>query len=147
MNSIYLKEIVEETNNSRSIYLLKDLRYSTIFVKSAPDTIFVFGDNLLREGHGGQAIIRNEPNTYGIRTKKAAGSAKSDYFYDSDFFWFARVINEDLSALRELNKKHRLVFHSNGYGNGRAKLDKLAPKCYTYLNNALNTFCGGNYFE
>jgi|688.fasta_scaffold895708_2 hypothetical protein len=146
MNNVFLKEVVKESDNNRSIYILKELRYTTQLVRTSSDTIFVFGDNLLREGHGGQAIIRDLPNTYGIRTKKAAGSAKSDYFYDSDFFWFVRVINEDVAALQLLHEKHPIVLHENGYGKGLAKLNKLAPKCYTYLNNALNTFCRGEYF-
>ena len=39
-------------------------------VIKSPNKIFIYGDNDLRTGLGGQAIIRNESNTLGIRTKK-----------------------------------------------------------------------------
>lgn len=38
-------------------------------VKRYPHALFVYGDNNVQRGLGGQAIIRNLPNTVGIPTK------------------------------------------------------------------------------
>ena len=35
-----------------------------------PKTLYIFGDNILRIGNGGQAVIRNIPNSFGIATKR-----------------------------------------------------------------------------
>lgn len=40
------------------------------FLDNNPNAIFVFGDNLLRVGYGGAAILRDHPQTYGFITKK-----------------------------------------------------------------------------
>ena len=47
-----------------------DAWYTTELVESNPDCLFVFGDNLKHKGHGGQAIIRDCSNTFGIPTKR-----------------------------------------------------------------------------
>jgi len=123
------------------------VRLSPQIVERNPDKVFIFGDNLERTGTGGQAVIRGLPNTYGLRTKKAPGSKKSCYFYDSDFIWFTGIVVEDLNKIQALNKTKAIVFHQSGYGNGLAKLPEYAPRCYKYLVNHLNNFCQGLYFE
>lgn len=50
------------------IFIIK--RYTLNLVKGNRDVYFVFGDNLIGEGKGGQAIIREEPNTIGVPTKR-----------------------------------------------------------------------------
>jgi hypothetical protein len=40
------------------------------YLRSHPDHVFVFGDNLLGRGLGGAAALRREPNTFGFITKK-----------------------------------------------------------------------------
>lgn len=48
----------------------KDNIITKYWLKKHLECIFVFGDNLIREGYGGAAILRDEPNTYGFITKK-----------------------------------------------------------------------------
>jgi hypothetical protein len=44
--------------------------YTKEEIQCNPDKIYVFGDNEVRKGNGGQAkACRGEPNTIGIRTK------------------------------------------------------------------------------
>jgi hypothetical protein len=50
------------------------------YLRSNPDSVFVFGDNILRRGFGGAAFLRNEPNTYGVITKKKPTN-ENDAFY------------------------------------------------------------------
>jgi hypothetical protein len=53
------------------------------YLREHPDHVFVFGDNLLRQGKGGAATLRDEPNTYGFITKKAPNN-KDESFYRPD---------------------------------------------------------------
>ena len=39
-------------------------------LRENPHKIFVFGDNMKRYGKRGQAVIRDEPNAYGVATKR-----------------------------------------------------------------------------
>ena len=50
------------------------------YLRNNPDDIFVFGDNWLRDGHGGAALLRDEPNTYGFITKIAPTHRDEDFF-------------------------------------------------------------------
>ena len=54
-------------------------------VATNPNKIYIYGDNDERKGLGGQAIIRNEPNTIGIRTKKKPSTEKGAYYTDKEF--------------------------------------------------------------
>ena len=47
-------------------------------IKENPDVLYLFGDNLLRKGLGGQAKeMRGEPNTLGIVSKKYRNESES----------------------------------------------------------------------
>lgn len=50
-----------------------------------PDHIFVFGDNLLRRGHGGAAKHRDLPNTYGFVTKKIPNNEDRSFFRPEEY--------------------------------------------------------------
>ena len=50
--------------------------------KELAGSIVLFGDNLLRRGKGGQAVIRDAPNAFGIPTKRSPGRREQDYFSD-----------------------------------------------------------------
>lgn len=47
-----------------------------------PDKIYVFGDNLIKKGLGGQAQIRNCPNAFGISTKRFPSMSLDSFFSD-----------------------------------------------------------------
>ena len=49
-----------------------------------PDWLFIFGDNNLKEGFGGQAIIRGLPNALGIPTKKDPGNDITSFYNDNE---------------------------------------------------------------
>jgi hypothetical protein len=97
-------------------------------VRASPEDIFVYGDNVQREGYGGQAKeMRGEPNAIGVATKRRPYSKKEDYFSDNstdDLFavWFdlSRVINEWKSG-------KQIKAPTNGLGTERAELKTRAP--------------------
>lgn len=54
--------------------------------------IYLFGDNLLRKGLGGQAKeMRGEPNTLGIVSKKYPSNSLSSFYSDGDFYSWLQV--------------------------------------------------------
>ena len=68
------------------------------YLRDNPDHIFVFGDNLLRYGKGGAAILRDEPNTYGFITKKAPNNKDSSFYKPSEYIM---VFKEEMNKLIE----------------------------------------------
>ena len=100
---------------------------------------YVYGDNDLREGYGGQAAaMRGLPNTIGIRTKKAPGVKPEDYYTDDEFEANKAKIQEDLDTLSSALLAGKLIIMPwDGVGTGRAFLRTKAPKTFAFLNNAL----------
>ena len=72
--------------------------YTPELLRAYPGYLFLFGDNLQRIGKGGQAIIRDEPNAFGIATKKGPGMEDEDFFRD-DMYCF-RALVDDFGRLR-----------------------------------------------
>jgi len=138
-------------NNSNSIarrtrcnvYILSDILLTPELCERHRGKVFVFADNSERWGKAGQAIIRDCPNSFGIRTKVSPRVYVTDQMFEKYCSW----VKDDLETLLQMNHFRDVVLHASGYGNGLADMPKRAPKCYEYLNLALNKFCGGNYFD
>ncbi|EGC28562.1 hypothetical protein DICPUDRAFT_13427, partial [Dictyostelium purpureum] len=108
-------------------------------VKSQKDHLYVFGDNDLKMGCKGQAIIRYLPNTIGIPTKKKPSKHANSYYTDSEFELNKTKIDNAIKELFEKSKNYKyIVFPSNGFGSGLAELDKRAPNTFKYLTNLIN---------
>ena len=122
-------------------------------VKKSTDKFFVFGDNNARVGNGGQAIIRNQPNTIGIRTKKGPSNKSAAFYTDSDYEINCKYILEDVIKIRSywiMGKT--IVFAKDGYGTGLAKLKEVAPLTFQFLVDILRDFfefdnCSGNIWK
>ena len=108
--------------------------------------IYVFGDNLIGKGKGGQAIIRDCRNTYGIPTKRLP-SMDEDSFFNDDFDEYEAVKSaiEKLIILKHSRKDTTFVFPEDGLGTGRAEMNIQSPKLFKYMNKLLNTYFGLNY--
>jgi DNA polymerase elongation subunit (family B) len=109
-------------------------------IQANPDKIYVFGDNDTREGMGGQAKeMRGEPNSFGIRTKKAPLYDPEVYYTDAEYSDNIKKINEDILRLRNdfVLKGKTIVFPEDGIGTGMAKLKENAPKTFKFLNAVL----------
>ena len=105
-------------------------------MKLNPDTIFLFGDNLLGMDFGGQALeMRGEPNAVGIPTKKAPGTDESDYFSDADFDLAKRAIDK---AFNSIPAGASIIIPIDGLGTGRAQLPRRAPKIFAYIEQKLS---------
>ena len=111
-----------------------------------PDKIYVFGDNLIHKGKGGQAIIRDCRNTYGIPTKRLP-SMDEDSFFNDDFDEYEAVKSaiEKLIILKHSRKDTTFVFPKDGLGTGRAEMNIQSPKLFKYMNKLLNAYFGLNY--
>lgn len=55
---------------------------STQLVRAHPEKIYIYGDNLKAFGKGGQAVIRDEPNAFGIPTKRYPSWDEWAFFSD-----------------------------------------------------------------
>jgi hypothetical protein len=108
--------------------------YTVELLRDNPDSLFVFGDNTHKVGKGGQAIIRDEPNAFGIATKVSPNI----YFTDELFYNNVERIDYDILCIEEQSLKYKeIVFPKDGLGTGLAKLKEKAPKTYRHLRKEL----------
>jgi hypothetical protein len=114
-------------------------RYDRRDAQANPGVLYLFGDNDIRKGYGGQAAaMRDEPNAVGVRTKYAPGTAPSDFFSDADFDDATAMINNDLVRPTEhLMKGGTVVIPLDGLGSGLSELPQRAPRVNHYLMKRL----------
>lgn len=106
--------------------------YDRPLIRSFPDTLFVFGDNMARRGYGGQAAVaRGEPNAVGIPTKWVPTSAPEAFFSDNDFTKVIPTI--DAEFLRLTLHPGKVVWPADGIGTGLAQLVSRAPQIFYYI--------------
>lgn len=111
-------------------------RYTRDQIKSQPLKLFIFGDNCVREGFGGQAKeARGEPNSAGIRTKRAPTYKPQDFFNDAHLALSMQWIIEDLARVVEhLQEGGVVVWPADGIGTGIADLHKNAPVTLAFID-------------
>lgn len=106
--------------------------YTKQLLRSNPDKIFVFGDNMKKFGKGGQAIIRDEPNAFGIPTKRYP--SKDDWAYFSDKEDEMTCVTDSLRELYKVGLSGKvIVFPCAGVGTGLAKLEEKSPSIWQQL--------------
>lgn len=106
------------------------------------DWLFVYGDNNIGKGKGGQAVIRDEPNSIGIPTKKYPSNHPKSFYTDEEFDEnCGRINNAILKIVTESKKYNRIVLPSDGFGTGLAKLPIVAPNTYKYLMTSVKNMC------
>ena len=108
--------------------------FSVATCRENPKKLYVFGDNLDRVGKGGQAMIRDEPNTFGLATKYNVAESFSD---DKLGFNVQNILDECESLARMGESYDAIVFPSRGLGTGLAALQALAPRTFLLLCSAL----------
>lgn len=104
---------------------------SPILCRSYPDKVFIYGDNLRRYGKGGQAIIRDEPNAFGIPTK--VGPSWEDWAFFSDKEEEFEAVRSSLRSLYKLSRAKTVVFPRDGVGTGRARIKDKSPIIYAMM--------------
>ena len=118
-------------------------------LRANPETYYVFGDNMARLGHGGQAAeMRGEPNAIGVPTKHYPGRAAQDYFTNAD--WapgspVERQVGEALDLIYQaLRDGHDVVIPADGLGTGLAQLTTRAPLIAKHIARTLAELERGN---
>lgn len=104
-----------------------------------PDQLYLFGDNLIRRGYGGQAKqMRGEPNAVGIPTKKLPsmepGSFLTDVDYETNKAAILKAVEPVVDALRE---GRTVVMPEAGIGTFLARLDVEAPRTGDFLKRVM----------
>ena len=104
-------------------------------LQNNPDTAYLFGDNDIHEGKGGQAVIRDEPNAYGIPTKKLPTMEDNAFYTDAEYDENVRKIEE---AFQRIPDDMDIIMPEDGLGIGRAKLQQKAPRTFAYIEARLD---------
>ena len=97
------------------------------------DWLFVFGDNFLRKGKGGQAVIRDEENAVGIATKKRPSMKEDAFLADADYDEWEAFNAFNYARLESYLAAGGVVVWPTNIGMGRAELPARAGKIYTQL--------------
>lgn len=122
-----------------SLFLFMVIRTNHIItraeVQANPTTLYLFGDNELRKGFGGQAKeMRGEPNTVGIRTKRYPANTARSFFSDDRLFQQCEMIRYDIyQAIKMYEYTPYTTLVIPPIGTGLADLPKRAPGTYEYL--------------
>ena len=106
-------------------------------LRKRPKTLFVFGDNDMRTGKGGQAVNRDESNAVGFRTKHKPTTSADAYYSDDNYTDNIRKMQEDLDNIKRLSGNYDSVYFMPGIGEGRALLKEKAPKTYKWMKDNL----------
>lgn len=120
--------------------------YTPQLLRANPNKLFLFGDNNLRTGKGGQAIIRNEPNALGISTKLRPANTADAFMSDTQLAENKAVIDSDIRKAKERAAKEGkiIALPKGGFGTGLAALATKAPQTFAYLNKRLQEEFGFN---
>ena len=105
-----------------------------------PRALFIFGDNNLGYGVGGQAVIRRCPNALGIPTKKLPSLAENAFYTDVELADNKTHIMQAVERIKKAlqsGKYDTLIFPKDGLGTGLAELSKRAPKTNEFLQEAI----------
>ena len=128
-------------NNQKTKKIIIQNKFYTIpDVRKHNDYLYIFGDNDVGIGKGGQAIIRDEPNAIGIPTKKEPNNRESAFYTDSEFEENKKKIHSAImKVLKEFMKSKytTLVIPGGGLGTGLSKLPEKAPKTFKYLEDKI----------
>lgn len=111
------------------------------------ESLFVFGDNDVKQGLGGQAVIRKCNNSIGIPTKKFPSYSSRAYYTDHEYKANCdKILKAIDKIIIESDRYNELVFPMNGFGIGLSKLPEKAPKTFKFLNDVILE-CFGIVYE
>lgn len=104
-------------------------------LRSNPGMLYVFGDNEVRRGMGGQAgACRGEPNAVGVATKRAPDMTETAMWSDADFERCSAIIDADMAPLfRHVRNGGTVVFPRAGIGTGLSQLPQRAPRLMEHI--------------
>lgn len=106
-----------------------------------PNCLFIFGDNDIKKGRKGQAVIRDAKNSFGIPTKKKPFYDEDSYYTDDEYDDNIDKIFGEFIYLKLLilNNNYEFIYlPQNGLGTGLAKLPIKAPRTYQFLQEQID---------
>lgn len=109
--------------------------------------VCLFGDNVVRVGCGGQAIIRNTACAFGIATKQTPSSGPGAYFSDErpeDRDWVIADINRLHEKLLQ-NPQLIVYFPEHGLGTGLSEMPTRCPNLFKEMNDVIKERFGIDY--
>lgn len=93
------------------------------FLDKNPSAIFVFGDNTLRQGYGGAAVLRDHPRAYGFITKKYPNNDDGSFYHPKEY---AGIFFDELVKLKEkIQDDPFKTFYISQLGGGLANKYKI----------------------
>lgn len=102
--------------------------------KNNPNSIIIFGDNLIGKGKKGQAIIRDCSNSYGVPTKRLPSMKEGSFFSDQASEY--NLVKERLLYLWKEHKEGKeIILPLNKLGSGLADLQNKSPKIYKMIES------------
>ena len=102
--------------------------------KNNPNSIIVFGDNLIGKGKKGQAMIRDCDNSYGVPTKRLPSMQDGSFFSDRESEY--NLVKERLFNLWMEHKEGKeIILPFNKIGSGLADLQNKSPKIYKMIES------------
>lgn len=112
---------------------------------NAGKAFYLFGDNTVRKGMGGQAgAMRGEPNAIGVATKLTPTSGSNAYFSDLEFEHNVAIIASDLQRAFDVRDNGFIVvIPTDGLGTGLSELPTRAPRTNAVLDELLDMLENG----
>lgn len=109
--------------------------YYRSHLKHHADRLFVFGDNMVERGFGGQAKeARGEPNAVGIPTKWGPSMREGAFFTDRDLPKVRARIDAAFDRLEaHIANGGNVVWPQGGVGTGLADLPRRAPAIMAHI--------------
>ena len=130
--------------------LIEEKWYSIGMLSENLKHLYIFGDNTMCIGNGGQAQIRDCYNSMGVATKRAPAMTDDAFFGDTEKDYI-NLLN-DLVRLSMLLKNPlyddwTLVFPIDGLGTGLSQMPLRSPFLTVMLANYLKQYFGVNTAE
>lgn len=98
--------------------IYKNILITQEFLDNNPDSYFIFGDNLIREGMGGAAALRYHSHAIGFITKKYPDNKDNSFYKPEEY---SSVFFEELKKLKTIiQKKPDKKFYISQLGGGLA---------------------------
>lgn len=128
--------------NKRIIHKTKIIIFNGFWtiddVNKNPHALFVYGDNDVHIGKGGQAIIRDCVNAIGLPTKKYPNNQPTSFYTDLEYYDNIKKIDNAINQIINASQKYDyVVLPRDGFGTGLAKLKENAPETLNYINQRI----------
>ena len=111
-------------------------------IENSVNTVYVFGDNLMHDGYGGQAKVARKfvknGKSIGIPTKRKPEDSEDAYFSDREDE--KRAVRYAFKEIRELKRKGLNIIFFPGIGEGLADLPHRSPEIYGLIKGFIKSF-------